>query len=92
MRKDILSMNQDLNNLTRQLHIKNAALQYALDHVKTLQGIIPICMHCHKIRNDKQVWDQLEAYLAKHTEANFSHSICQECAKKHYPDMDIYDD
>lgn len=92
MRTEFLSLNQELGNLSRQLHKKNAELQYALDHVKTLQGIIPICMHCHKIRNDKQVWDQLEAYLEKHTEANFSHGICQECAKKYYPDMDIYDE
>jgi hypothetical protein len=90
MRTEFLSLNQELGNLSRQLHKKNAELQYALDHVKTLQGIIPICMHCHKIRNDKQVWDRLEAYLTRHTSAELSHSICPECAVKYYPDMDIY--
>jgi len=90
--KEFISLNQELGNLSRQLHKKNAELQYALDHVKTLQGIIPICMHCHKIRNDKQVWDRLETYLSKHTEATLSHSICRECAEEHYPDLDIYDE
>ena len=91
-RTEILSLNQELGNLSRRLHKKNAELQYALDHVKTLQGIIPICMHCHKIRGEKQIWDKLEKYLEEHTSAELSHSLCPECAKKHYPDMDIYDD
>lgn len=92
LNKKVLLLNQDLNNLTRQLHKKNAQLQDALDHVKTLQGIVPICMHCHKIRNDRQIWDKLEAYLTEHTEAKLSHSICPECAAKYYPDMDLYGD
>lgn len=90
--KEMLLMNQELCNLTRELNKKNARLQDALNHVKTLQGIIPICMHCHNIRNDKQIWDRIEAYFSEHTEARFSHSICPECAKKYYPDMDIYND
>jgi len=89
MRTEFLSLNQELGNLSRQLHKKNAELQYALDHVKTLQGILPICMHCHKIRNDKQVWDRLEAYITKHTAAELSHGICPECAAKYYPDFDL---
>ena len=60
-------------------------LQAALDHVKTLQGILPICMHCHKIRNDHDSWERIEKYIAQHTEAQFSHSLCPECLKKHYP-------
>jgi len=83
----IMSLNQDLGNLNRQLQKKNAQLQSALDHVKTLQGIIPICMHCHKIRNDKQIWDKLEAYLSEHTEAQLSHGICPECIQKYYSDL-----
>jgi hypothetical protein len=92
MSKEMFLLNQELSNLTRKLNKKNAKLQEALNHVKSLQGIIPICMHCHNIRNDKKVWDRIEAYFSEHTEATFSHSICPECAKKYYPDMDIYDD
>ncbi|OGP62098.1 MAG: response regulator receiver protein [Deltaproteobacteria bacterium RBG_13_53_10] len=60
------------------------ALQDALSHVKTLQGLLPICMHCHKIRNDQQNWEQLEIYISEHTDAEFSHGLCPECMKKHY--------
>ena len=88
MQVDIMLLNQDLGNLNRELHKKNAQLQDALDHVKTLQGIIPICMHCHKIRDERQIWDRLEAYLSEHTSAELSHSICPDCMEKHYPEAD----
>jgi hypothetical protein len=88
MQVDSMLLNQDLGNLNRELHKKNAQLQDALDHVKTLQGIIPICMHCHKIRDERQIWDRLEAYLSEHTSAELSHSICPDCMEKHYPEED----
>ncbi len=62
-----------------------AELQDALDNVKTLRGIIPICASCKKIRDDKGYWNQVEAYVKKHSLAEFSHSICPQCAKKIYP-------
>jgi chromosome condensin MukBEF ATPase and DNA-binding subunit MukB len=92
MRKEILGLNQELNNLNRMLQKKNSQLQETLDHVKTLQGIVPICMHCHNIRNDKQIWDKIDKYLAEHTDAEFSHGICPDCAEKYYPNMGLYDD
>lgn len=67
-------------------------LKDALAQVKTLSGLLPICSYCKKIRDDKGYWTQIESYIHDHSEAEFSHSICQECAKKYYPDMDIYDD
>jgi sigma-B regulation protein RsbU (phosphoserine phosphatase) len=63
------------------------SLQEALAHVKTLQGILPICMHCHKIRNDQQSWERLDKYIAEHSEAQFSHGLCPKCMEKHYPDL-----
>ena len=65
-------------------------LQKALSDVKTLKGIIPICASCKKIRNDKGYWEQIESYINKHSEADFSHSICPECAKELYPDFDSH--
>eukprot|EP01022_Parablepharisma_sp_SALTPOND_P016361 TRINITY_DN2385_c0_g5_i1.p2 TRINITY_DN2385_c0_g5~~TRINITY_DN2385_c0_g5_i1.p2 ORF type:complete len:412 (+),score=124.89 TRINITY_DN2385_c0_g5_i1:251-1486(+) len=59
-------------------------LQDALDNVKTLKGLIPICSHCKSIRRDEGVWERLEAYIADHSEAEFSHGICPECKKKYY--------
>ena len=64
-----------------------ADLQDAVAKVKTLRGLLPICSFCKKIRDDKGYWDQIEAYLEKHSDAEFSHGICPECAKKHYPDL-----
>ena len=68
------------------LNKKVKELEEALEHVKTLQGIIPICMHCHSIRNDHSAWDRLEAYIEENSDAQFSHSICPTCIAKHYPD------
>jgi len=67
-------------------------LQTALSEVKTLRGFLPICSYCKKIRDDKGYWNQIESYIQEHSDAEFSHSVCQECAKKYYPDMDIYGD
>lgn len=54
-------------------------LEAALTHVKQLEGIIPICMHCKKIRDDHNSWNQLERYITEHSEAVFSHGICPQC-------------
>lgn len=62
-------------------------LREALDHVKTLQGILPICMYCKKIRNDTRVWQRIEEYLAAHSGARFSHGVCDECLAKYHPDV-----
>jgi PAS domain S-box-containing protein len=62
-------------------------LQEALAEVKRLSGLLPICASCKKVRDDKGYWEQVEIYVEKHTEAEFSHSICPECEKKLYPDL-----
>ncbi len=63
-----------------------AKLQEALATIKTLHGILPICSSCKKIRDDKGFWTRIEAYISEHTDAEFSHGICSECAEKLYPD------
>ena len=65
-------------------------LQEALEEVKQLSGFIPICSHCKQIRDDKGYWNQIESYISAHSEALFSHSICPDCAKKLYPEFDLY--
>ncbi len=57
-------------------------LQDALAGIKTLRGLLPICAWCKKIRDDQGYWQQIEAYVRDHSEADFSHSICPECARK----------
>ncbi len=61
-------------------------LQKALDEIKTLRGIIPICSHCKQIRDDEGLWKQMEEYIHAHSEAEFSHGICPSCMRKHYPE------
>ena len=63
------------------------ALQKALDDVRTLRGIVPICASCKKIRDGEGYWSQLEAYVQDHTEVKFSHSICPECIATRYSDF-----
>jgi hypothetical protein len=58
--------------------------------IKQLRGILPICAHCKKIRDDNGYWSRVESYIQRHSGAQFSHSICPECAKKYYPDYNIY--
>ncbi len=62
-----------------------ADLQGALSKVKLLSGFLPICASCKKIRNDKGYWTQVEEYIRDHSEAEFSHGLCPECAKRIYP-------
>ena len=62
-----------------------ADLERALAEVKTLGGLLPICSHCKKIRDDGGYWNQLEAYLSEHTEAEFTHGICPDCAREYFP-------
>ncbi|GEM_PF-1324294 len=61
-------------------------LQDALNKVKTLSGLLPICAFCKNIRDDGGYWHQVEAYIKEHSEANFSHGVCPDCAQKHYPE------
>jgi phosphoserine phosphatase RsbU/P len=83
-----LTLKQEMDcRKVRELELRrsNDALQKALKEVKVLRGLIPICASCKKIRNDGGFWQQLEEYLGEHSEAEFSHGLCQPCIKKLYP-------
>ena len=69
------------------LHDKKNKLQKALDEIKILQGIIPICSHCKQIRDDDGIWNQIEKYINEHSEASFSHGICPDCLETHHPEQ-----
>ena len=62
-------------------------LQEALANVKTLSGFLPICASCKKIRDDTGYWNQIEQYIKDHSEAEFSHGLCPECARELYPEL-----
>jgi len=78
---------RNLKKSEEDLRYERDNLQKALAKVKTLSGLLPICAHCKKIRDDKGYWNQIEAYIRDHSEADFSHSICPECAKNFYPEF-----
>ena len=61
----------------------------AFAKLKILNGLLPICMSCKKIRSDDGYWGQIEMYIREHSEAEFSHGICPDCAKELYPDFDL---
>lgn len=71
----------------RELERTNRELREANEKIRTLSGLIPICAVCKKIRNDNGYWDQLEKFISEHTDANFSHGYCPDCAKKILEDM-----
>jgi len=64
-------------------------LQNALQEVKTLTGLLPICASCKKIRNDQGYWEKIERYISERSSVQFSHGICPECAQKLYPDLNL---
>ncbi len=71
----ILNLQKTLSNRVREL-------EEALLKVKQLQGLLPICSYCKKIRNDQNYWEQVEQYIEEHSEAEFSHGICPDCFEK----------
>jgi hypothetical protein len=64
-------------------------LQQALAEVKTLKGLLPICSVCRKVRDDDGYWSQIETYVARHTQAQFSHGCCPGCAVKMYEEAGL---
>ena len=72
----------DLTELRRL----NNELKIALDNVKVLSGLLPICANCKKIRDDKGYWEAVDGYFTKHSDVQFTHGICPDCIKKYYPE------
>ncbi len=83
------ALNKLSSLVVTQLELRRVSreLAEAATNIKTLSGLLPICLHCKAIRNDKDYWQSVEMYIKAHTDAAFSHGICPDCAKKHYPDF-----
>lgn len=82
------------NNLVSQrdlLKLQKIELENALEQVKVLSGIIPICAWCKKIRDDSGYWDQLEHYISEHSDADFTHGVCPECFEKQKKEIENMD-
>lgn len=78
---------QRILDLENALATKVRELQQANAHVRTLQGLLPICMYCKSIRDDSDTWQRLESYISDHSGVMFSHSMCDDCLEKHHPDL-----
>jgi C4-dicarboxylate-specific signal transduction histidine kinase len=79
------------DKLEERVEARTAELRDALADLRTLSGLLPICAECKNIRDDKGYWNKIESYVSKHSDAEFSHSICPACANKLYPDLDSED-
>ena len=77
---------QDREQVEAEREILINELQNSLNEIKTLRGILPLCSHCKKIRDDKGYWEQVDVYIHKYSDADISHGICPECMKEHYPE------
>jgi signal transduction histidine kinase len=80
-------LNQYKDELEELVEQRTEKLQEAMSHVKILSGFLPICASCKKIRDDKGYWNQIESYIREHSEADFSHGICPDCATTLYPEL-----
>jgi hypothetical protein len=78
-----------ISSLSKERKNLVADLSDSIKRIKRIDGLLPICAVCKKIRNDKGYWEQIEDYIKDHSSADFSHSLCRDCANKLYPDMDF---
>ncbi|HKS35620.1 MAG TPA: response regulator transcription factor [Verrucomicrobiae bacterium] len=86
-----VQVGQRVVQLQKSLAERVRELEVALTSVKMLQGLLPICLYCKKIRDDGNYWQQVDKYVADHSEARFSHGICPECYEKVVkPELDQY--
>ena len=87
--QELHELNQTLEEQVKQ---RTDKLQKALNEVKTLEGILPLCSYCKKIRNEKNVWQEVDSFIYANSQADISHGICPECMHKHYPEHAINTD
>ncbi|MGI2335862.1 MAG: hypothetical protein ACRKGH_04355 [Dehalogenimonas sp.] len=85
--QSISVMMNELITVKRELQQKNSELQQALDQVKELNGLLPMCASCKNIRDDQGYWQSVEGYISAHSEATFTHGLCPACVRKLYPDI-----
>jgi hypothetical protein len=91
LQKTSKALEEANENLEMKITERTRDLEKALSEIKSLTGLLPICSHCKKIRDDRGNWNQIESYIQENSDAIFSHSLCQDCAKKYYPDFDLYE-
>ena len=92
MSENLKSITASRDELNREIEIRKKTeieLKKAIAEVKTLSGFLPICANCKKVRDDKGYWEQIDSYIKEHSNLEFSHGLCPDCAKKLYPDIQL---
>jgi len=79
---------QRMVKLQRSLAARVTEVEAALAHVQRLQGLLPICSYCKKVRNEANYWEQVESYFTTHSDLDFTHSICPQCTEKMLREVD----
>lgn len=87
--EELIRLRKEIKVRDEEQRILISELQQALDEVNTLKGILPICSSCKSIRDDKGYWNAVEQYITEHSEAVFAHSLCPECVRTLYPDLNL---
>jgi hypothetical protein len=82
---ELRGMNERLSAVSKEQRDLIDRLHEALASIKTLKGLLPICASCKKVRDDKGYWNQIEEYVRDRSDAEFSHGLCPDCARKLYP-------
>lgn len=85
----VASLETQRRKAMHSLEQSNRQLQTALEEIRTLRGILPICMHCKQIRDSDGQWVRLEKYVQEHSEAEFTHGLCLQCRARHYPQLPL---
>lgn len=83
--RDLIQGHLELLSMNRELGDDNKRLRDYIAEIKALRSLLPICSSCRKIRDDQGQWESLEKHISKHTDSQFTHSICPDCARKLYP-------
>ena len=83
----VASIERNRRSAMERLERSNRKLQTVLEEIKTLRGLLPICSYCKKIETDENTWVEIEEYVRKHSQAEFSHGLCPMCYRKQYPEF-----
>jgi len=83
----VASLERQRRQAIWSLEEANRKLRTSMDEIKVLRGILPVCSYCKQIRTEADTWVQMEKYIHEHSEADFSHGVCPDCLRKHYPDI-----
>jgi hypothetical protein len=88
---ELARLNEALITRNREIVRQKAELEKAKNHIRKIEGLLPICSYCKQIRDDRGAWSAIETYIRARHPVSFSHGICPACARAHFPELNLYD-